>query len=124
MKASLGNPHGPIFDASEIREDSPEKAGPWFCSTKGCPVQFKYHRVASYAIDEPGRVVRNATFGHGSDRAHLLTCYLNERAIKQKLLADHRAVLTVEGDKLLLNWGDAPVPRQDLLDALCRDDRC
>ena len=70
---------------------------------EGCPFQLNYHRVVSYALNEPGRMFRNATFRHGSERAHPLTYYLNVRAIKQKLHVNHRAVLAAEGDKILLN---------------------
>lgn len=106
MKARYGSPDGPERDANNIHSDNPEKPGPWFCVSDGCTVQFKYHRVAAYAHDEPGRVIRNATFAHGDDRGHLAGCYLNAIAMKQRLLANHRDVLSERGDILLLKWGD------------------
>jgi len=109
VKASYAKPDGPIFDANEIHEDSPRKEGPWYCSTTGCTVQYKYHRIATYAVDEPGRVLRSGTFAHGEDRHHLPDCYMNEHALRQRIINDHAAVLVKDGDKLLLKWGRAPV---------------
>lgn len=97
---------GTIHDANDITSADKRKPGPWYCKTSGCPVVFKGHRSASYAVDDLGRVLRSGTFVHGSSRNHSPDCFLNARSQLQRLLGAHGGVVTVSGEKLLLRWGD------------------